>query len=206
MSKSVLLLFTKNPELGKCKTRLAATVGDQKALDIYKQLLDYTRDFSAKLAIPKHIYYAWEITEKDRWSQPNFHKKLQAEGNLGAKMQTAFKESFKAGFEKVIIVGSDCAEINENDVLKAEKLLDENQLVFGPALDGGYYLLGMKKLHSAVFKNKLWGTDSVLDATLNDLKQQTVKVLEALNDIDTFEDLKAHPELLKTILNDEKIY
>ena len=64
----------------------------------------------------------------------------------------------------------------------------------------------MKKLHSAVFKNKLWGTDSVLDATLNDLKQQTVKVLEALNDIDTFEDLKAHPELLKTILNDEKIY
>ena len=192
MSKSVLLLFTKNPELGKCKTRLAATVGDQKALEIYKQLLDYTRDFSAKLALPKHIYYTWEITEKDRWSQPNFHKKLQAEGNLGAKMQTAFKESFKAGFEKVIIVGSDCAEINEKDVLKAEKLLDENQLVFGPALDGGYYLLGMNSMTNCVFEDKPWSQDHLLEVTLKELEEKniTYSLLAPKSDIDYEEDWK----------------
>ena len=66
-------------------------------------------------------------------------------------------------------------------------------------MDGGYYLLGMKELYPAVFKNKKWGTDSILENTLKDLQQQNVKLLEALNDIDTFEDLQQQPELLKKI-------
>lgn len=190
MSKTVLLLFTKNPELGKCKTRLAATVGDHKALEIYEQLLDYTRDFSSKLAIPKHIYYAWKITENDRWSQPNFHKKLQAEGSLGVKMKTAFEESFKAGFEKVIIVGSDCAEINEKDILEAEKILDQNQLVFGPALDGGYYLLGMNTMTNCVFEDKPWSMDHLLAVTLKELEEKSItySLLTPKSDIDYEED------------------
>ena len=192
MSKTVLLLFIKNPELGKCKTRLAATIGDQKALEIYEQLLDYTRDFSSKLSIPKHIYYAWEITENDRWNKPNFFKKKQLEGDLGVKMSSAFENSFVAGFEKVIIVGSDCAEINEEDVLKAEKLLENNQLVFGPALDGGYYLLGMNKMTHCVFTNKPWSQDNLLKVTTEELLTQNISftLLDPKSDVDYEEDWK----------------
>ena len=105
-----------------------------------------------------------------------------------------------------MIVGSDLYDLNTTHIENALEALENHDLVIGPSLDGGYYLLGMKELHSAVFKNKSWGTDSVLESTLKDLKQQKVKLLEALNDIDTFEDLKAHPKLLKTIIKDEEIY
>lgn len=190
MSKTVLILFTKNPELGKCKTRLAAAVGDVRALEIYIQLLTYTRDFSALLPFEKHVYYSQEIVKNDRWTRSNFHKKLQTEGNLGDKMKAAFEESFAAGFEKVIIVGSDCAEINEKDVLKAEQLLDQNDIVFGPALDGGYYLLGMKKMTTSVFENKPWSETHLLETTLNELQEKniTFALLDPKSDVDYLED------------------
>lgn len=189
---SVLLLFTKNVEKGKVKTRLASTVGDDKALEIYEQLLDFTISFALKIPFEKHVYYAWNIVENDRWSQPNFVKKLQAEGDLGNKMKHAFTESFKAGKDKVIIIGTDCAEINEKDVLKAAKLLDENEVVIGPALDGGYYLLAMRKLHTCIFENKRWSTEHLLKETLAELEELNISytLLEERSDIDYEEDWK----------------
>jgi len=90
-------------------------------------------------------------------------------------------------------------DLNPTHVEDALKALEHHDVVIGPSIDGGYYLLGMKKLYHAIFKNKQWGTDSVLETTLKDLEPQNVELLEALNDIDTYEDLKAHPELIKTI-------
>jgi len=206
MNKSLILVFVRNPELGKVKTRLSRTIGNNAALKIYTILLAHTESVLNSMPVDKVVYYSEEIQQNDLWSEKLYQKKNQKGSDLGARMQNAFETAFKELYEKVVIVGSDLFDLNTTHIEDAFQALENHELVIGPSLDGGYYLLGMKKLHSAVFKNKLWGTDSVLDATLNDLKQQTVKVLEALNDIDTFEDLKAHPELLKTILNDEKIY
>ena len=188
---SVLLLFTKNVEKGKVKTRLASTVGDDKALEIYEQLLDYTISITDKLPFPKHVYYAWKIEEEeDRWSKEGFEKKLQAKGDLGDKMKHAFQQSFEKGFEKVIIIGTDCAEINQDDVLEAEALLKENDVVIGPALDGGYYLLAMRKMHNCVFENKPWSTEKLFDLTIKELREKGISfaLLKPKSDIDYEED------------------
>lgn len=199
MSKDLILVFVRNPELGKVKTRLSKTIGDRDALKIYTILLNHTESVINSNSADKVVYYSEEIQQNDLWSETLYQKKLQKGPDLGARMQHAFETAFKDLYEKVVIVGSDLYDLNPTHIEDALKALETHDLVLGPSLDGGYYLLGMKELHSAVFKNKLWGTDSVLESTLKDLQPQNVKLLDALNDIDTFEDLKAHPELLKTI-------
>lgn len=199
MSKNLILVFVRNPELGKVKTRLSKTIGDRDALKIYTILLNHTESVINSNSADKVVYYSEEIQQNDLWSETLYQKKLQKGPDLGARMQHAFETAFKDLYEKVVIVGSDLYDLNPTHIEDALKALETHDLVLGPSLDGGYYLLGMKELHSAVFKNKLWGTDSVLESTLKDLQPQNVKLLDALNDIDTFEDLKAHPELLKTI-------
>jgi rSAM/selenodomain-associated transferase 1 len=199
MTKNLSIVFVRNPELGKVKTRLAKTIGDKKALNIYILLLKHTESVLQKVSSDKVVYYSEEIQNNDLWSDRCFQKKLQKGNDLGERMQHAFEMAFKEGYEKVVIVGSDLFDLKSAHIENAFKTLENHNLVIGPSLDGGYYLLGMKVMHPAVFKNKQWGTDSVLETTLKNLEQENVKLLEALNDIDTFEDLQGHPELLKKI-------
>ena len=199
MSENLILVFVRNPELGKVKTRLAKTIGDKDALKIYTILLQHTESVLHKVSSDKVVYYSEEIQSNDLWDNALYQKKLQKGADLGARMQNAFETAFKDTYEKVVIVGSDLFDLNPNHIKEAFTALENHEVVLGPSLDGGYYLLGMKKMNPTVFKNKQWGTDSVLESTLKNLNQQNVKLLEALNDIDTFEDLKAQPELLKKI-------
>ena len=199
MTKNLTIVFVRNPELGKVKTRLSKTIGDKYALNIYILLLKHTESVLQKVSSDKVVYYSEEIQNNDLWSNSCFQKKLQKGNDLGERMQHAFETAFKEGYEKVVIVGSDLFDLKAVHIENAFKALENHNLVIGPSLDGGYYLLGMKVLHPAVFKNKQWGTDSVLETTLKNLEQENVKLLEALNDIDTFEDLQEHPELLKKI-------
>ena len=199
MNKNLTIVFVRNPELGKVKTRLAKTIGDKDALKIYTLLLQHTESVLHKASSDKVVYYSEEIQNKDLWDDAVYQKKLQKGADLGERMQNAFETAFKDTYEKAVIVGSDLFDLNPNHIEEAFTALENHDVVLGPSLDGGYYLLGMKKMHLAVFKNKQWGTDSVLESTLKNLNQQNVKLLEALNDIDTFEDLKAQPELLKKI-------
>ncbi|AOR27900.1 glycosyltransferase [Formosa sp. Hel1_33_131] len=199
MNKNLILVFVRNPELGKVKTRLAKTIGDKDALKIYTILLQHTESVLHKVSSDKVVYYSEEIQSNDLWDNALYQKKLQKGADLGARMQNAFETAFKDTYEKVVIVGSDLFDLNPNHIKEAFTALENHEVVLGPSLDGGYYLLGMKKMNPTVFKNKQWGTDSVLESTLKNLNQQNVKLLEALNDIDTFEDLKAQPELLKKI-------
>ena len=199
MNKNLILVFVRNPELGKVKTRLAKTIGDKDALKIYTILLQHTESVLHKVSSDKVVYYSEEIQSNDLWDNALYQKKLQKGADLGARMQNAFETAFKDTYEKVVIVGSDLFDLNPNHIKEAFTALENHEVVLGPSLDGGYYLLGMKKMNPTVFKNKQWGTDSVLESTLKNLNQQNVKLLEALNDIDTFEDLEAQPELLKKI-------
>lgn len=190
MGNSLLLIFTRNPELGKCKTRLAVKVGDTAALDIYEFLLQHTVSFTKNLAVEKWVFYSEDIWEKDIWDNSIYTKKVQQGPDLGMRMLNAFEQGFKAGFEKIIIIGSDMYQLSQTDMEEAFSRLDDHDVVLGPAEDGGYYLLGMTALKKEVFQDKKWGTDTVLSNTLQDLKSESVFMLPEKNDVDHYEDIK----------------
>ena len=193
MPKNLLLVFTRNPELGKVKTRLAKTVGNATALKIYIFLLERTRDIAVKVAADKAVYYSVKIRENDIWDASIFQKHQQVGEDLGIRMLHAFKNGFKAGYKKVIIIGSDLYDLTSETIENAIIALENNEVVIGPAEDGGYYLLGMNSLEEKIFKNKDWGTETVRKDTLEDLRDKKVFLLGELNDVDVFEDIEHHP-------------
>lgn len=190
MTKELLIIFTRNPELGKCKTRLAATIGDVAALEIYKYLLAHTASITEDLLVHKEVYYSDEIHHNDIWNDSIFRKKSQKGNDLGERMKNAIKAGFKDGYDKIIIIGSDMYDLSPQDLEHAFTALSVNDYVLGPAEDGGYYLLGMKKLNNSLFENKKWGTNTVLNDTLNNLLNENIELLPVRNDIDYYEDIK----------------
>lgn len=199
-SDNLILIFTRNPELGKCKTRLAATVGDKTALEIYKFLLEHTASITKNLSFDKQVYYSEEIWEEDVWDNNIFNKKLQKGIDLGERMANAFKQGFKAGYKKICVIGSDMYDLSQEDIELAFNKLDTNDFVIGPAEDGGYYLLGMKSMYPNLFTDKAWGTGNVLKHTLQDLDTKNYSALETRNDVDLYEDIE-HIAAFKPFLN-----
>lgn len=195
--QDLLLIFTRNPEYGKVKTRIAKEIGEEKALNIYKFLLNKTLSATKNLDIVKEVFYSEEIIKNDIWPEKSFRKSLQKGKDLGERMENAFKGRFLDGFEKIIIIGSDLYDLEKADLEQAFQKLDKSDFVLGPAKDGGYYLLGMKSFSPQVFRRKSWGTSTVLRETLEDLKGQKIAFLEERNDIDTFDDIKSHPDFQK---------
>ena len=189
-SDNLLLIFTRNPELGKCKTRLAATVGNETALDIYKFLLTHTASVTKNLDFDKQVYYSEEVWEDDVWDAEIFSKKLQQGIDLGERMHNAFKEGFKDGYKKICIIGSDMYDLSQANLEDAFTKLEENDFVIGPAEDGGYYVLGMKMFNEQLFQDKAWGTGNVLKHTLENLEGKKFAELPTRNDVDLYEDIK----------------
>jgi rSAM/selenodomain-associated transferase 1 len=195
MDKNALIIFTRNPELGKCKTRLAKTIGDEAALNVYKFLLQHTANVAKNVDASRYAYYSVKVRENDIWDTVFFSKKQQNGDDLGLRMQNAFQELFDLGHEKVVIIGSDLYDLDEKYIEEAYQKLDTHDAVIGPALDGGYYMFGMKSVLPNVFQNKEWGTETVFEATIKDLKNYNIHLTKPLNDIDTFEDIKPYKEL-----------
>lgn len=197
MKKKLVLVFTRNPELGKVKTRLAATIGNQNALEVYVHLLAHTKNCISKVNATKRVLYSEAITLHDIWNNTLFEKEIQQGTDLGARMKNAFEKGFNDGFNKVVIVGSDLLTLESKDIEDAFDLLDKNEVVLGPAEDGGYYLLGLKAIPNGIFENKNWGTNTVLSDTLTDLSNTKTAFIKMKNDIDTIEDIKSIPEFQK---------
>ncbi len=200
MSKNLLIIFTRNPELGKVKTRLAKSIGDKNSLTIYKTLLDRTEITTRNLTCDKAVYYSVKVRKNDIWDASIYQKHQQHGDDLGIRMHNAFSEAFSNNYGKVAIIGSDLFDLNPNHINDAFKALNKNDVVIGPAHDGGYYLLAMKSLYSQVFKNKDWGTSTVFKDTIKDLKTKRVHLLGTLNDIDVYDDLKNIEAFKKYIL------
>ena len=196
--KDALIIFVRNPELGKVKTRLAATVGDKQALDIYCHLLNHTMEQARKIDADKFVFYHQQITADDIWNRNGFYKKLQIGASLGDKMKAAFDEIFKASYTKIMIIGSDCLQLNSTIINVGFGLLDGHDTVIGPATDGGYYLLGMKKNYGFLFNNKIWSTETVFDESMKDMQQHHLSsgLLPLLTDIDTEADWIESKKLL----------
>jgi len=193
-TEALLIIFTRNPEPGKVKTRIAKDVGEITAFKIYNFLLEHTVSVTRNLAVSKEVYYSETIAENDIWEKEIFTKKLQQGEGLGKRMKNAFEEGFRNGYKNIIIIGSDLYDLQREDLEKAFQLLQEKDAVIGPATDGGYYLLGMNQLFPAVFEDKEWGTSSVLEDTLKDLKGKNIALLEARNDVDYYSDIKDHKD------------
>lgn len=187
---SALLIFTKNLIPGRVKTRLAATIGDEKALEIYGALIKHTCSITRSLEIDKYVYYSDYVKSADIWFD-GYLKKVQQGKNLGERMSNAFAETFCNGYKKAVIIGTDCPDISEANIQNALDYLDSYDIVIGPAADGGYYLLGMKTFYGELFEDIVWSTPTVLNDTLTCCGQSHLSyfLLPVLNDIDDENDL-----------------
>ena len=191
MGQELLMIFVKNPVQGKVKTRLAKTMGVEKAFQIYMELLEHTHKVTKDLSVDKVVLYSDEIMIGDIWENGNFQKMVQEGSDLGKRMLNAFKNGFQRSYKKVVIIGSDCFDITSEIIMEAFDSIPKNNFVIGPTHDGGYYLIGMTALHVNLFKNKKWSSDEVLHDTLIDIRNMngSYKLLTELTDIDTEEDL-----------------
>jgi len=198
-SKNLLMVFTRNPVLGKCKTRLAAAIGDKAALAIYNHLLEHTFSITKNVTAHKQVYYSDEIWENDIWDSGIFEKRLQQGNDLGDRMANAFRHGFEQGYKNIIVIGSDMYDLDTPDLQNAFSTLQNHNFVIGPAVDGGYYLLGMNSFKDSLFQNKKWGKETVLADSLKDLEGEDLHLFEARNDIDQLEDIE-HIEALQPYL------
>ena len=191
MQKKLLIVFVKNILLGKVKTRLAKSIGNEGAFEVYSELVQITESETERLeGVDVHIYFSDKIIDS-KW--PNKRKFVQSGKDLGERMKNAFQNGFNAGYERIIGIGSDLPDLNAAVMSEGIEALIQSDTVFGPSEDGGYYLLGMNKMIDCIFDNKEWSTDGLLSATMKELsvKNYSIKLLTELNDIDTIEDLKA---------------
>lgn len=186
---NALIIFVKNPELGKVKTRIARTAGNEKALKIYLELMRHTRETVLQINASRFLFYSQDINLNDDWSNNAFEKHLQASGDLGDRMSTAFKKCLKK-HDKVVIIGSDCASIKPEIIRKAFAALDKHPFVVGPTFDGGYYLLGMREFEQSLFSDMEWSTESVYPETIARIEKtgKSYALSEILSDIDHEED------------------
>lgn len=196
--KRAIIIFQKNEVLGKVKTRLAKDVGDEKALEIYQFLTTYTHHYLKQIKVDKFLYYSDFVDESVEFPS-DYYKCVQHGNDLGERMYHAFHEVFKKGYQSVIIIGTDCYEMNKSHIEQAFDALENVDFVIGPAKDGGYYLLGSTFLESVIFLDKNWSTPSVFSDTIQNFDEVGIDyfVLPSLSDIDTIEDLKE----LKTKFN-----
>ncbi|MCB4791566.1 MAG: TIGR04282 family arsenosugar biosynthesis glycosyltransferase [Elusimicrobia bacterium] len=194
--KNCIVVFTKYPETGKVKTRLAKDIGGIEASEVYSILAKKTI-CSAKKTGHDVIIACYSGKDKDKtvkWLGARYDYLLQKGRDIGMRMKNAFLAAFNKGYKKVVIIGCDVPELCVSIINEAFKKLSINNIVIGPAFDGGYYLIGFNKkgFYKNVFSKVKWGTDKVLKQTLAKLKTSKTKplLLKQLNDIDTIKDLK----------------
>ena len=191
MSKTLVIMFVKEPKLGFVKTRLSKTCGKEFTLDLYKLFVKdlintlSNQDYDFKLCAYPNLELINQIFG-------NFDNFLQVNGNLGLKMQTAFEQQFEKVYDKIVLIGSDTPHISDEIIKKSFNQLEHHDIVLGPSLDGGYYLIAFNKktFYAEVFKNISWSTSVVLEQTLQKLHTKNIHFLKALNDIDDIDDLK----------------
>jgi rSAM/selenodomain-associated transferase 1 len=188
-AKRALIIFVRNPEKGKVKTRLAKTLGEDKALAIYKALLARTRTVAGGVDALRLLFYSVQVRTNDDWPAGTFEKHQQQGNDLGERMAHAFEVALQRA-EAAIILGSDIAQIDTSIIEQAFAALSSHDYVIGPAIDGGYYLLGMKRHSPELFQDMEWSTNQVAQITQERILENggTLGFAPTLSDIDYAED------------------
>ena len=189
-----LIMFAKYPEAGKVKTRLGREIGMEKAANLYRQMIERviqsTR--SSSKSYQQTLYFDPPHREMDfkRWFPNLISLKPQQGDDLGERLTDAVRESFEKGFSEVIVIGTDCLELEDTLVMEGFQKLNSHDLVLGPAWDGGYYLIGVKKYYPELFHQISWSTSQVLSQTLQQAEKLELRfhLLPELRDVDSHED------------------
>ena len=192
MNDNALIIIAKYPEKENVKTRLKGSMPDEKRLDLYVSLLKHTLDKLTSIpGVDTFIAYAPE-SGRDYFTRFGVGLILLPEGDLGMRMFHAFRELFKAGYQRVALVGADIPDLSSAIILKAVTLLSLDDIVYGPAKDGCYYLVGMRKLIKEVFEDVPWSSDQTLKRSIEKAGQFgfSVAFTKTLSDVDTIEDVR----------------
>ena len=198
--RRLLIVFVKAPRAGCVKTRLAQSVGAEAACLIYQVLVGNLLRHIGSLG-PVQLRFSPDDAEKDirRWRRKGWVLAPQGSGGLGRRLMAAFREAFAAGFERVAIIGSDSPEITPEDIEDAWAALREHDVVLGPTKDGGYWLIGLRRVVpdrkvTQLFKGIPWSTERVFEKTVEQAHAKKLRVhrLRELQDIDTEPDWKAY--------------
>ncbi|MBI2950031.1 MAG: TIGR04282 family arsenosugar biosynthesis glycosyltransferase [Verrucomicrobia bacterium] len=190
-----LLIFLKAPRPGCAKTRLAEALGPAAAALAYRTLVEALLSrFTGCTGIELHYAPEDALEEIRPWLKPSWIARPQSSGDLGQRLQTAFRNSFAAGAKRTVIIGSDCPAIQPEDIQAAWSALAGADVVLGPAADGGYWLIGLNAPQEHLFKNIPWSTETVLRESLNRCQTRGLRVdlLRELRDVDTKEDWQAY--------------
>ena len=194
--KTALLVFTRTPDPGSVKTRLLSVMDAQRAVTIQAGLLQRTLETARASTADNIELWCTPTTQhpvllelKDRFS---LTLQTQAGADLGERMCFAMEQALRA-YRHVALIGSDCMDLAAADIdLALEQLAAGTDVVLGPALDGGYYLVGLSRLYRQLFAGIKWGTDRVLEETRERVAQSGLKLheLPVRRDLDRPEDLR----------------
>lgn len=200
-SPDIIILFTRYPAPGRCKTRLIPALGEDGATRLHQRMTRLVLAQLAELAAlhPHHLeihHDGGDQTQMRSWLGLNHHYRQQTDGDIGCRMQAAIKPHL-GRTQRLLLIGSDCPDLSAAVMHEAMTALTTNDLVLGPAYDGGYYLIGMGVKISTIhcdnlFQNIAWGTNTVYTNTINKAAQQQLRchTLVKLHDIDTPADLR----------------
>jgi rSAM/selenodomain-associated transferase 1 len=193
-----LIIFTRYPEPGKTKTRLIPVLGDIGAANLQKQMTEQTilqvKELQKLTKLSVEIRFTGGNLEKMRnWLGNDLLYQFQGEGDLGQRMERSLVNAFNQTAKQVIIIGTDCPDLNSQILLTAFEKLQVFNLVLGPAMDGGYYLIGLQKPAAELFTNIHWGTAEVFAKTVEIAEKLNLSIgyLSSLADIDRPEDLES---------------
>lgn len=191
-----LIVFSRFPEPGRSKTRLIPALGAVGAAELHRRMAQHTLKWTERLveARPVDVRVRFTGAAESTMAEcfgSQFHYEPQGNGDLGQRLEGAFRESFQAGRQRVVAVGTDCPSLSEEIVRQAFGHLRDHDLVIGPATDGGYYLIGLSLHSESLFQDISWGSDQVLQQTLSAALQAelSIAVLPTLADVDRPEDL-----------------
>ncbi|HXX82156.1 MAG TPA: TIGR04282 family arsenosugar biosynthesis glycosyltransferase [Thermodesulfovibrionales bacterium] len=191
-----VILFVRSPERGKVKSRLAAAIGKEMALEVYKGFVLDIIETLKKGHYPFRLFFYPRSSEGRvvKWLGKDFVYFPQEGSDIGKRMENAFIQSFSMGSEKVVLIGSDIPDLPNSVIDRAFSSLYKSDAVVGPASDGGYYLIGFKTTSFLpdIFHGIHWSTSSVCQETMAIFRhfQLRVHVLRQWNDVDTFDDLR----------------
>ncbi len=194
----LIIVFGRYPEPGKTKTRLIPELGAIRAADLQRRLTERIIQVLKKVCRKNDagiVFFGEGGTVPDfkKWLGADMDVMLQADGDIGGKMAAAFTQAFRAGAKQAILVGTDIPRVSERHFQEAFHGLSSNDMVLGPSLDGGYWLIGMNRYHE-VFGEIPWGTNTVFFRTKERIGRIGLSLheLETLADIDTLDDVKTH--------------
>ncbi len=198
----VLILFTRYPVNGNTKTRLIPALGEEGAAVLQRQMTEYALEqvlgVDAQLQI---LFSGGSIHDMQEWLGSGYEYIEQIEGDIGRRMEVAFKKAFDRGAQRVVLLGTDCPDNRTINIKRCFKKLEKYPCVIGPSDDGGYYMIGLSHHKPELFRGVNWSTSSVFDETVSML--DSYFTLETFVDVDEIENLPRRISVIIPALNEE---